>query len=130
MFGTSLLGDEHWKILAHQGLSSHCFAYKLHELFVHFLGKLCTHVYNLVKESAIAMTLLDTHIHSGGHSNSRVPLKFDVLKFSSLSNLSEEGHEDLKQEAIFPLIGKRVQPDIVLKGWCDRHCPPGRQSQQ
>lgn len=80
------------------------------------MGKLCTHVYNLVKESAIAMTLLNTHTHthSSGHSNSRVLLEFDVLKFSFLSNLSEEGHEDLKQDAIFPLIGEKESSQILF----------------
>lgn len=65
------------------GLSSRCFVYKLHKPFVRLLGKLCTHVYNLVKESATAVTLSNTHMHSGGHSNSRVPLELDVLNLFS-----------------------------------------------
>lgn len=95
------------------------------------MGKLCTHVYNLVKESAIAMTLLNTHIHSGGHSNSRVPVKFDVLKFIFLSNSSKEGHEDSKQDASFPFIGEKESSQILfIKVGANHSCPPGRQSQQ
>lgn len=72
------------------------------------------------------MTLFDTHIHSGGHSNSMVPLEFDVLKFSFLCNLPGEGHEDFKKDFSIHRR-KKVQPDTARKGWCDPSCLPGRQ---
>ena len=32
----------------------------------------------------------------------RAPVELDVLKFSFLNNLPEEGHEDVRKDAIFP----------------------------
>ena len=70
--------------MAHQGLNSYYFAQKLHNFLVCSLGKLCTRVYNLVKESAFTMTLLNMGVHNGGHSNSREGLESDALKPSFL----------------------------------------------
>lgn len=61
--------EKSWPIK--QGLGSSCFAYKLHNFLVPLLGKLCTHVCHLVKESALTMTLLNTNVHNGGHGNGR-----------------------------------------------------------
>lgn len=73
--------------MAHQGLNSHYFAHKLHNFLVCLLGKLCPHVYNLVKESAFTVTLLNMRVHNGGHSNSREGLESDAVKPSFLSNI-------------------------------------------
>lgn len=119
MVGKSCCGkntERSWPI--ERGLTSRCFAHKLHNLLVRLLGKLCTRVYNLVKDSALTMTLLSTHSHNGSHSNSRAPLEVDVIKFGLLSNLPEEGCEDSRKDSILlcTFAGeKNIQPDNVHK---------------
>ena len=115
------VGKERWKIPARQGLSPHCFAYKLHKLFVSLLGKLCTHVYNLVKESALAMMLLNTQVHSGGYGNSTVLL----LKIIFLSDLP-------RRKTPFSTYRIKKRPALSCPQRLVWHhsCPPRTRSQQ